>query len=427
MLANAAVPLVGVADAFVVGVSGDVAALAGVALGNAVFSLIYWGFYALRMGATGLTAQAEGAGDAAEVDRVLLRGLALAAVIGAFAGAITLAPGVLDAVFRLTDGTPAVEAEAAAYVGARAGGAIGALGLFVITGWWIGQGRTRETMIITVTHSALNAGLDVGFVLGLGWGAFGVGLGTALADGLGCAVALIMVWRQVRRRGGWAPDAWDRAAIFAWDRLKRLFGVSRDLIIRSYCLVLAFAWFANAGARAGTEALAGNHVLLQFITVCAFVLDSFAFTLEAETGRAVGAGDRARLRRGLRITSELALLTGVGFALATWVFAPPLLSLLVADETARAAALEHRGFAAAAMVVGVLAWQMDGVFIGATRAPAMRNAALVAVAVYIALDWRLTPALGNTGAWGALLVYYFARGLTLAVGYPRLERSLSPA
>lgn len=422
VFANAAVPLAGVVDTAVLGAVGDDVDLGGVALGTTIFNVLYLSFYFLRMSSTGLAAQASGAGDRVEMARVLVRAVALGAAVGA--ALVVARPAISALAFRVLQGGAAVEAVGADYFLARAWGAPGALVGFAVTGWLIGLGRTREVLAVHVVQSATNAALDLVLVLGLGAGVAGVGAATAVADVVGAAAGLTVALRRGAARDA-LGRALDRAALLRVAALRRVFGVQRDLMVRSWALLLGFAWFTNAAAALRTDVLAGTHVLLQVVSVWAFVLDAFAFTAEREVGRAFGAGSVPRLRRAIRLTTELSLASGVALAAATLWLGPPVLDVWIADPAARAAARHFLPWCAAIPLLGAPAWQLDGVFVGATRSAAMRNATVVAVVLYLLLDRALTPRLGAEGLWTAFLGFYVARALTLGAAYPALERALT--
>src|SRR5690606_1764157 len=253
MLGQASIPLVGIVDATVIGRTGDAVALAGVALGATIISLVFWSFGFLRMGMTGLTAQAEGAGDRGEVEALLLRGL----MIGGGIGLVLLALQIPLTALALTllSGGEAVSAEASAYVGARFFGAPAALCTFAITGWLYGLGQTRAALVMQLVMNAANIALDLIFVWGFGMGALGVGIGTAGAEWIALAVGLAMT---ARITGAGPVALWrrlGRAAVLGGAALRRLFDVNRDIMIRTVALLFMFTWFANAGARLGAESL----------------------------------------------------------------------------------------------------------------------------------------------------------------------------
>ncbi|MCA9566995.1 MAG: MATE family efflux transporter [Myxococcales bacterium] len=415
VLAQMATAFTGVVDTAVMGSVGTRDDLGAVALASVTFSFVYWGFGFLRMATTGLTAQAEGAGQVAESRAVLVRSLLVAGALGL--GCMVMLPVIEAVALGLFQATEPVEALAGGYIRARIWGAPAALMGFGITGWLLGRGRTRELLLLQVVLNGVNAGLDSAFVGVLGHGPAGIGMGTAMAEWLALGLGLWLV-----RDGLTAPGPlWDR------DRLVAMFTANRDILVRTLALLAGFAWFVNAGALVGPDALAGNQVLLQLVTVAAFVLDAFAFVAEKEAGEAVGAGDRARLARAIRMTSELALVSGAVFSLGFLVVGGPLIGRFVADVGAREAALAYLPFCAAVPLLGVPAFQLDGVFLGATRGRALRNAALVSTVVYIALDLALRSRFGNTGVWTAFLAMYVLRAGTLAIGLPALLSSVRPA
>ncbi|WP_294015175.1 MATE family efflux transporter [Sphingomonas sp.] len=413
MLGQTTVPLVGLVDTAVIGWTGDAAALAGVALGTAIISFIFWAFGFLRMGMTGLTAQAHGRGERSEVDGLLLRGVVAGVGIGAVLVALQII--LVPLAFALLAGGGALDAAAREFVTARFLGAPAALGFYAINGWLFGLGRTRETLALQIIVNLVNAGLDMLFVWQFGMGARGIGLGTAIAEWVGLVAGLVLVVRIAGPRALLGQ----RAGFFERTAWRRLFAVNADIMVRTIALLALFLWLANAGARLGTVQLAANHVLMQLVSIFAFVLDGFAFTAESRVGQAVGRGSRSDLKRAIRLTGEFSIGFGLLATLAALVLGGALIDLLTTNAAVREAARAVLPLAALAAIVGVPAWLLDGVFIGATQGRALRNAAILATALYIATDLLLRP-LGATGLWLALLASYGFRAGLLAIHLPRL-------
>jgi MATE family multidrug resistance protein len=413
---NAAVPLASVVDTAVIGAVGDKADLGGVALGGTLFNLVYWSFYFLRMSSTGLAAQARGAGQADELVRVLVLALGAATLIVRHPVA-TIGFGVLQ-------GAERVEAAGTTFFLARSWGAVGAYASFAVTGWLIGVGRTRAVLGVQFVFSAVNIVLDLWFVLGLGWGVAGVGAATAIADTVGALVAIGVALRVVRRELGFHLKPGDRS-LWSPVAVRRLLSLNSDMMIRSWALLAGFSWFTNSGARLGAATLAANHVLLQIVTVWAFVLDGYAYIAEAEVGLAVGARSREALRRAIRITTELAVGSGALFMVVTLFAGPALVERWIADPDTAAAARRFLPYCAVIPFLGAWAWQMDGVFVGMMASTAMRNASIAAVLLYVGFDRLLTPSLGVPGLWLAFVLYYVARAGTLLVQYPTVERRVA--
>lgn len=424
MVGQALIPLVGIVDATVIGRTGNAAALAGVALGATVINLAFWTFGFLRMGMTGLTSQADGAGDTAEVRALLVRSLAIGGGIGLLLVALHIPIGW--AVFALLAGGEQVTGQASAYVLARFWGAPAALAVYTMTGWLFGLGRTREALVLQTVMNLANIALDIALVWGLGLGALGVGLGTAGAEAIALLTGLALCARILGSEGRAAIRALDRRTLFARAALRRLFGVNANLMVRTIALLLLFTWFANAGARLGAAPLAANHVLLQFVTIAAFILDAFAFTAESRIGNAIGAGSRAQFVRTIRLTGEFSLAGAVLLAGLFWIAGAAAIRFIATDSEVRAIAMTYLPFVILIPILGMPSWLFDGIFIGATQGRTLRNAAILSTALYLALDLALRPQ-GNLGVWIAFTLSFVIRALALGRHLPALAASLPAA
>jgi MATE family multidrug resistance protein len=413
--AQAATATTGIVDTLVMGRFGTKVDLAAVAIAAVTYSFIYWGFGFLRMSTTGLTAQAAGREDEAEKRAVLLRALLLGGAIGL--ALLLLSPLLKQLAFAAFASTDNVETLAKAYFDARIWGAPAYLMGLAVTGWLLGTGRTGQMLAFQIVMNSVNAGLDTWFVAGLDWGPAGIGAGTAIAEWTALLFGLALVLPAFR---GAAP-LFDRA------RLAALFGANRDIMIRTLALVLCFGWFVRSGTMISTAVTAGNEVLLQFITVAAFVLDGFAFVAEKEAGEAYGARSGPRLARAMRLTSEFALIAGGAFALAYYVGGGWVITSFVRDVEAREAALAYLPYCALVPLIGIAPWQLDGLFLGTTQGRALRNAGVAVAVLYIATDMILRPAYGNAGVWTAFLLMYLYRAAALGVYVPGLFRRLQPA
>ncbi|PWE18864.1 MATE family efflux transporter [Marinicauda salina] len=415
MAANIATPIVGLVDVAVIGRTQDAAALAAVGLGALVFNALYWSLGFLRMGATALTAQADGRDEESEVRAVLVRGAGVGAALGLVF--LLLQWPIREAGFAVFSGTAEVEGLGRAYFDARIWGAPAALAGFAVYGWLIGLGRTGFALALQIALNVVNAGLSILFVYGLDMGVSGVAAASASAQWIHLAAAGLIVAAVFRRR---APARLRH--LLAPEALKRLFAVNRDIFLRTIALIAGFYWFNEASLREGAEVLAGNTILLQFISVFAFFLDAFAHVTEGAVGRAAGRKDWPALTRAFRLTSEQALAFGAGLGVVFLVFGETFIGLMTTDPQARAMATRFLPFCAAVPLIGMPSWQLDGLMIGTTRGPLMRNAMAASLAIYLALDFALRPAFGGEGLWLAFLGYYVARAGTLAVGWPGLRR-----
>jgi len=414
VLSNATVPILGAVDTGVVGQMGDAAPIGAVGIGAIILTAIYWIFGFLRMGTSGLVAQALGAGDRDEVSALLSRALLIG--VGAGLALILLQPLLFWGAFRVSPASAEVEALARAYMEIRIWSAPAAIAIYGLTGWLIAAERTRAVLVLQLWMNGLNIGLDLWFVLGLGWGVPGVAFATFLAEWSALALGLWLC------RDAFGRPAWrDAALVFARARLVRMAVVNGDILIRSVLLQAAFVSFLFLAADLDDVTLAANQVLLQFLYVTAYALDGFAFAAEALVGQAYGARAVKRLRRGAVLTSIWGALTCVGLAACFALVGPAVIDLMTTAEEVRTTARTYLAWMVAAPLVGVAAYMLDGIFIGATRTKDMRNMMVLSFAAYMGAVAVLLPAFGNHGLWGALLVLFVVRAITLAMKYPALE------
>ncbi|WP_118135673.1 MATE family efflux transporter [Oceanicella sp. SM1341] len=414
-LSNATVPILGAVDTGVVGQIGLAAPIGAVGIGAIILTSIYWVFGFLRMGTSGLVAQARGAGDVAETGALLTRAL----MIGALAGLVFVAAQVplFWAAFRIAPASSEVEGLGRAYLAIRIWGAPATIALYAVTGWLIAMERTRAVLLLQLWMNGLNVCLDLWFVLGLDWGVEGVATATLIAEWTGLALGLWLC------RAAFTGAQWrDWGRVFDRARLRRMAAVNGDIMVRSVLLQASLTSFLFLGADFGDVTLAANQILLQFLEITACALDGFAFAAEALVGQAMGARARAALRRGAWLSS----LWGVGgalvLALAFALGGTLIIDAMTTAETVRAEARAYLPWAVLAPVVGILAWMFDGIFIGATRTRDMRMAAIWSSLIYAGALVLLIPAFGNHGLWAGLMVLNTARAATLWLRYPALER-----
>lgn len=418
VLSNATVPILGAVDTGVVGQMGAAAPIGAVGIGAVILSTVYWVFGFLRMGTTGLAAQARGAGDTAETAALLTRGLLIGGVAGLII--ILVQAAILWGAFGLAPASAEVETLARQYLSIRIWGAPATIALFAITGWLIAVERTRGVFLLQLWMNGLNILLDLWFVLGLGWGVQGVAIATLIAEWTGIFLGLWLC------RDAFLGSAWrDWVRVFDRARLKRMMQVNTDIMIRSVLLTGSFTTFLFVGSDLGDVTLAANQVLLQFLEITAFALDGFAFSAEALIGSAVGAKSRSDVRRSAIIASQWGVGGAVFLSLFFWFAGPALIDLMATAPEVRAAGREYLFWAALAPVIGVASWMFDGIYIGATWTREMRNAMLISVAIYVVALFTLVPAWGNHGLWLALMVLNTARAVTLGLRYPRLEARVS--
>jgi MATE family multidrug resistance protein len=416
VLSNATVPILGAVDTGVVGQLGDPVPIGAVGIGAVILSAVYWIFGFLRMGTVGLTSQALGAEDRGEADALLSRAL----LIGFSGGAllVVLQAPVFAAAFAISPASDQVESLARDYMTIRIWSAPAAIAIFGITGWLIAAERTRAVLVMQLWMNGLNIALDLVFVIGLGWGVEGVAIATFLAEWSGLALGLWFCG-DAFRRPFWKQ--WTR--ILDRARLWHMAAVNRDILLRSLFLETIFVSFLFFGADFGDVPLAANQVLLQFVHIFAYALDGFAFSAETLVGNAKGRRDPSRLRRSAILTSIWGVVVAVMLAIAVAVFGAAVIDLMTTSPEVRAEAKTYLPWVIATPILGVAAFQLDGIFIGATQVRDMRNMMFISAVIYFTAAASLIPILGNHGLWLSLLISYAARAALLGWKYPKLERS----
>ena len=413
-LAHITTPLLGFADAAVIGRLGQAHLLGAINAGAILFDFIFWGFGFFRMATAGLTAQALGAGDPQEMRAVLMRSLFLAAALGM--AIIVLQRLIATIAFAALGASPEVTEAARIYYDIRIWSAPFAFATYAILGALIGRGRTDLGLSLQIAINLVNIALNVLLVYGFGLGIFGSGLGTLIAEVAGTAAGIaVMFWLD--------PRFYDvpRALLFAREKLRRLTAINADIIVRTVALLFSFAYFTSLGARGGDVMLAANAILMNLFMIAAFFLDGFATAAEQMCGQSLGAHDEHGFRGIVRLTSFWCLGFSLFVALAAFVGGRYFIDFISTNDAVRAYALAYLPYAALTPLLGALAFEFDGVYIGATWTREVRNLMLLALALYLAASFALRP-LGNAGLWMALLLFLTARSIGQMWLYPGLVR-----
>jgi MATE family multidrug resistance protein len=412
MVANLTTPLIGIVSTSAIGRLGDAAMLGGVAMASVLFDCVFWLFGFLRMSTVAFTAQSLGAGETTELRAILLRGLIVAALVGAalIALQIPLATILLNAM----GGSEGVTGAAKTYFIIRIWSSPLALGNYVVLGWLIGQARAKLALGMQISINLINVAATVVLVLVFDFGIAGAAIAALIAEAAGLLLGLLIA-RQLSK-GQFAAS---RALLFDRTKLMRMLAVNRDIMIRTASLIAAFLFFTAQGARAGDTTLAANAVLNNFLLFGAFFLDGLANAAEQLCGRAYGARDKSAFAGAVK----LVVMWGFGFALAVatcfLLFGPAFIDIMTASVEVRRIARDYLPFVIFAPLLGVFAFAFDGVYIGATWARDMRNLMLLSLLIFLGA-WFALRSFGNAGLWGAFLAHYAARGGLQALRYPAL-------
>jgi multidrug resistance protein, MATE family len=418
ILANVTVPLLGAVDTAVVGHLPEPYYIGAVAIGAMLFNYIYHLFNCLRMGTTGPTAQARGAGDYAEVRAMISRALLLAGVIGGVIIALQLP--IIAFAFWVIDASAQVEHYAREYFLIRVWGMPAVLGSYAIIGWFYGLRNVRTPLLIQVFVNCLNIVLTLVFVFGYGWGVPGVAVASLIAEYAGLLLGLYSVWRTLHK----LPDDGRRARLLDSTQLRRMVSINSDIVLRTVCVVSVLGFFMAKSAELGDVQLAANQVLQHFLIFTSYALDGVAHAAEAILGESVGRRDRAAFGHGMRVVFLWSGVVGTINILIYAATGPYIVALMTNIPEVRAAAANYLWWPVLMPLASVWAYTYDGVYLAATRTRIMRNTMIASFVIFLALLYTLMPMLGNDGLWIALTAFLVGRAVLLHLFLPRVLRTI---
>ena len=419
VISNITVPLLGLVDTIVVGHLSSPHYLAAVAVGATIFSVLFLGFNFLRMGTTGLTAQAFGRNDTPELQRVLMRSAIIALVI---AGLLFIFqhPIVVVAI-KLIGADPDVSGIARDYFHIRIFAAPASLLNIVFIGWFIGLQNARVPLYLMLLINITNIVLDLLFVTHLGYKANGVALASVIAEYCGCVAGIVLAWRYLRTQ--------QRQSLFdgIWHlgKFTALMSLNFDLLIRTLALQFSFAFLTAMGARQGSAILAANAILLNFQHLMSYALDGFANAAEALVGRAIGAQQALALKEAVKLTRFWSWLIALALALLFALFGRELINVMTSIDNVRALAVQFLPWIIISPLISVWCFLYDGVFVGAVLSRQMRNIMLIStLAVFLPAYYLLQnigeDGFGNHGLWAAFLLFMAARGVFMHVKWQQV-------
>lgn len=409
IISNITVPLLGLIDVTIVGHLGSASYIGAIAVGGMLFNMIYWIFGFLRMGTSGLTAQAYGAHDLKEVTRILLRSTGISLML-ALALLILQYPIRLIA-FELIDTSAEVQQLATLYFHICIRGAPATLGLYSFSGWFIGMQNSRFPMFIAITQNIVNIVASLLFVFVFGMKVEGVALGTLIAQYAGLFMAYLLWLRYYRPLRKYIS----RKQLFTHDAMKRLFQVNRDIFLRTLCLVAVTVFFTSTGAAFGDVVLAVNTLLMQLFTLFSYIMDGFAYAGEALTGKYIGAGNRQELQRTIRHLFGWGIALSLAFTLLYGIGGKEFLGLLTNEQSVISASGDYFYWVLAIPLAGFAAFLLDGICIGATSTHIMLKAMVVASGSFFLIYYSLHNVLHNHALWLGFIVYLALRGIMQAL------------
>ena len=419
IVSNITVPLLGLVDVAITGHLGSAAYIGAIALGGMLFNVVYWIFGFLRMGTSGLTAQALGAGKREETMSWLLRSQTIG--LGIAVALLLLQVPIRELALLVMQPTEEVRAFTVTYFNICIWGAPATLGLFGLNGWFIGMQNSRVPMAIAITQNVVNILASLCFVFGLGMKVEGVALGTLIAQWCGFLMGVFLCLRYVdmslcRVFKGWKVSG---KSLFDRQSMLRFFEVNRDIFFRTICIVSVMLFFTSAGSWQGEVILAVNTLLMQLYLLVSYVMDGFANAGEALSGKYYGADDRSSLQLTVRRLFVWAMLMATGFTVVYVLGGKPFLGLLTDEPSVVEASADYVWWAYLIPFVSMGAFMWDGIFIGLTASRQMLQSMFAAAVTFFVLYYLMHPSLGNHGLWAAFLAFLLVRGVVQTWLYRR--------
>ena len=407
IISNITVPIMGIAGTMIAGHLGDsVATIGALAIGVSIFNFIYWNCSFIRMGTSGITAQAFGAGDYRTTTLMLARAVVVSLVVGLLA-IILQRPLGLGAL-AIMNGNDLV----AEYFFARIWAVPAGVLLFGLNGWLTGMQNAIIPMIVAVMVNTIHVAFSIWFAFPLGMGIVGIAYASVVAQWTGVIITAAITWWHFRK--SFVAIKWREVIDMA--AMKEFFLINRDIIVRTLCIVATYTFFTAASARMGDDnILAVNTILLQLFTLFSYMNDGFAYAAEALTGRFIGAKDEPSLRDAVKkcvIWCLVVAIIYIGVYIGWW---RDLLLLFISSDAQDAEVLldyagRYIGWIIAIPLAAAMPFVMDGIMVGATQSRIMRDSMILSTIAYFALFYAFKPIIGNNALWLAFSSYMFLRG-----------------
>lgn len=404
IISNITVPMLGMVDLAIVGRLGGASSIGAIAIGTAIFNLIYWNFGFLRMGTSGLTAQALGRRSFSESMNMLTRSMVIGLAI-AFTLLLFQKP-IFTAANLFMGSSESLKDIVAQYFFVRIWGAPAVLAMYVFKGWFIGMQNSKTPMWISIQINVVNIVLSYLFAFKMGMGIGGVALGTILGQYSGCVTSLIILLTRYKV----VTRYFHFKGSLKMAEMKKFFKINTDILLRTICLSVVFASFTAFSTHLGEDTLAVNTVLLQLFTLFSYIMDGFAFAGEALTGKYYGAGSRSLLKEAIRYVIIWGIIISTLFTFIYMLFLTPIISIFTNVQSIISLADNYRWWVVAIPFAGFLAFVLDGVLIGITQTKIMRNSIFLAAVIFYMIYYTLTPVIGNNALWLAFIMYLVGRG-----------------
>ena len=416
---NITIPLVGLVDTTLMGHMENSKFLVATGISTSVITMIFWSFGFLRMGTTGLVSQSLGKGDYREIVLSVLRNLSLALLISLII--IILQTPILNLIDYFFYNSSETQGLIQKYISIRVWSAPAELSIYVLSGMFIGLQKTKISSLLLSMFSILNIIFSYYFVVNLELNIYGVALGTVISSYLTAVTFLIFSFYYIRNKFNIIPRY---RKIFIAKKLFKLLNINFDIFIRTLLLTFSFLWFTYQSSKIGEDYLAINTILLQFIMLASFFLDSYAYSTEGVIGYSLGKKVKKYFLLAVSNSFKLSFTTGLIISIIYLLFFKFIINFLTDLDYLRFLSYSFFIWIVIIPPLASFCYQYDGIFIGASQTKDMRNSMIISFLVFIYVSIILTKILNNHGLWLSLLVFMIMRSLTLRFCFPNIIKKL---
>jgi MATE family multidrug resistance protein len=415
IISNITTPILGLIDTAIVGHIGSAAYIGAIAVGGNMLNMLYWLFAFLRMGASGMTAQATGAKDDKQVSMILCRSLLIALVAASMM--MLLSSPIADLVLKFMQADVETAGLAKSYFSICIWGAPAVLGMYSLSGWFIGRQNAKAPMWLAILSNIVNIVASLVLVLGLNMKIEGVAMGTIIAQWISFVVGLLIVKcsNVVSLKSLSLRNIIDKVA------MQKFFRINTDIFLRTLCLVVVTLWFTYAGAQQSVEILAANSILMQFFMLFSFFMDGFAYAGEALVGKYYGMGKIAYMKAVVNDLLVIGIVMAIVGSCVYFMCSDIIVNMLTNDYAVVESIHDYVYWAIFIPIFGFMAFVYDGVFIGLTLSRQMLWSMFVSMLVFFVVYLSLFSIWGNNALWFAFALYLVSRGFIQMTVYERLK------
>ncbi len=410
IISNVSVPLLSTVDTALMGRLSETH-IGAVGIGAMIFNFIYWNFGFLRMGTTGMTAQAFGRNDRSAI--ILTLGRAFLVVLALAFLVIVFQYPLGEVSFSLMNISGSQLDLVREYFQIRIWAAPATLGLYAMMGWFFGMQNATYPLILTIVINVVNIIFSYLFIQNYGMEVDGVAWGTVIAQYVGIVLAFFLFYKKYSHY----VDAYQRAALLELEALKGFLQVNKDIFIRTFCLTFAFGFFYSQSSKGGEMVLAVNVILLQFLNWMSYGVDGFAYASESLVGKYHGANNVQKLKQTINLNFAWGMGLGVLFSLMYWIFGVSILRLFTDQPDVIQQTIPFLYWMIILPILSTPCYIWDGIYIGLTASKAMRDTMLIAIALYLLTFYLVPSSWGNHGLWLVLVLFLLARGVIQTFWY----------